>query len=210
MSAIREGDFLRGLFTWDTIQTEFVWARRGQAAPRPYREQSARLPGGSGVGQPAAFARFLIPQDTVLRYPAVVLLPDAATVGAAVTRADLLARHGFVVLLLPAPTRPDASDSVLIQQTNAALQTCRAEGSVDSSRVGVWVRGYQARAVAVGAATARLAVAFMILEGVPVASNAAAKPFQQLADSAFPVGPLRCRRYHGAGYRECSPPTCRH
>ena len=187
VSAIREGDFLRGMFTWDTIQTEFVWARRGQAAPRPYREQSVRLPRVGGVGRPKAFARFLIPQDTALRYPAVVLLPDAATAGAAATRADLLARHGFVVLVMPAPVSPTAPDSILIQRTKAALQTCRAEGSVDSSRVGLWVRGRQAPAVAVGAAGARPAVAFVIFEGVPVASNADAKPFQQLARQRIPL-----------------------
>ena len=187
VSAIREGDFLRGLFTWDTIQTEFVWARRGQAAPRPYREQSARLPEMGGAGRPGAFARFLIPQDTALRYPAVALLPDAATAGAAATRADLLARHGFVVLLVPPPTSPNTPDSVLIQRTNVALQTCRAEGSVDSSRIGVWVRGRQAQAVAIGAAEARPVVAFVILEGVPVASSADAKPFQQLARQRIPM-----------------------
>ena len=187
VSAIREGDFLRGMFTWDTIQTEFVWARRGQAAPRPYREQSARLPGVGGAGRPEAFARFLIPQDTALRYPAVVLLPDAATVAAAATRANLLARHGFVVLLLPAPARPDTPDSVLVQRTSAALRTCRAEGSVDSSRVGVWVRGRQAPAVATAVAEARPAVTFVILEGVPIASNTAAKPFQRLARQRIPL-----------------------
>ena len=187
VSAIREGDFLRGVFTWDTIRTEFVWARRGQAAPRPYREQAVRLPGVGGVGQPKAFARFLIPQDTALRYPAVALLPDAATASAAATRADLLARHGFVVLLLPAPAGPAAPDSVLRRRAGAALRACRAAGRVDSSRVGLWVRGRQAPAVAAGAAEARPAAAFMILEGVPVASSAAAKPWQQLARRRIPL-----------------------
>ena len=186
VSAIREGDFLRGLFTWDTIRTEFVWARRGQAAPRPYREQSARLPEVGGTG-PETFARFLIPQDTALRYPAVVLLPDAATAGAAAARADLLARHGFVVLLLPASARPTMPDSVVSRRTIAALQICRAEGSVDSSRVGVWVRGRQAPAVATAVAEARPAAAFVLLEGVPIASNAAAKSFQQLARQRIPL-----------------------
>lgn len=179
VNAVREGDFLRGIFTWDTIQTQFVWVRRGQAASRPYREQSIQLPGMAAGGA----ALLLIPQDTAQRYPAVVLLPDLPTVGAAATRADLLARHGFVVLVAPAVATDSLSlaDSVAYRTTAAALAACRAESSIDTARVGLWVRGGNAALAARAALRAHSKCRFAVLEGVPVAARAGAQPYQQLA-----------------------------
>lgn len=179
VNAVREGDFLRGIFTWDTIQTQFVWVRRGQAATRPYREQSVRLPGLATK----SMASLLIPQDTAQRYPAVVLLPDQTTAGAAATRADLLARHGFVVLLLPAVAADSASaaDSVAYHTTAAGLAACRTESSIDTARVGLWVRGANAALAARAALQAQSNCRFAVLEGVPVVSRAQAQTFQLLA-----------------------------
>jgi len=187
VSAIREGDFLRGIFTWDTIQTEFVWARRGQAVERPYREQAVQLTGISAGEGNSLLARFLIPQDTALRYPAVALLPDIATAGAAAARADLLARHGFVVLLVPPLAVANTTDSLGLRLAKAAITVCRAEKSVDSSRVGLWVRGPRAGLAVLGASQLQPPVAFLVIEGVSIQSAAEAKPFQQIARQRIPI-----------------------
>jgi hypothetical protein len=39
ITAIREGDFLRGMFTLDSVRADFVWVRRGQPEPRSYQEK---------------------------------------------------------------------------------------------------------------------------------------------------------------------------
>ncbi|UOR05315.1 hypothetical protein MUN82_20580 [Hymenobacter aerilatus] len=178
VNAVREGDFLRGIFTWDTIQTQFVWVRRGQAAARPYREQSVRLPGLAAT----SMASLLIPQDTAQRYPAVVLLPDQATAGAAATRADLLARHGFAVLLLPAVATDSATaaDSLAYHTASAGLAACRTESSIDTARVGLWVRGANAALATRAALQAQPNCRFTVLEGVPVQTRAQAQPYQLL------------------------------
>jgi len=179
VNAVREGDFLRGIFTWDTIQTQFVWVRRGQATARPYREQSVKLPGIAGGGD----ALLLVPQDTAQRYPAVVLLPDLLTAGAAATRADLLARHGFVVLVAPAVAADSLSlaDSVAYHTAAAALAACRSESSIDTTRVGLWVRGSNAALAVEAVLRTQPKCRFAVLEGVPVTSRAEAQPYQQLA-----------------------------
>ncbi|UYZ62845.1 hypothetical protein [Hymenobacter weizhouensis] len=179
VQAIREGDFLRGAFAWDSIRTDFVWVRRGPAPELGFREQplTLQLPGG------AQTAALLIPDDTLTRHPAVAFLPTG--VAAARQRAVYLARRGFATLLLPGPVV--AADSAAAHLTAAALAGLRQHPAVDSARVGVWVRGALAAQVATAAAQAQPAAAFVLLEGAPANTPAEAQPFQVLARRRVPV-----------------------
>lgn len=175
VQAVREGDFLRGVLSWDTIQADFVWARRGEAAPRGLREQV--LPGPGSL-------RLLLPDDTLPQHPALVLLARPATRTAAAQRALYLARQGVATVVLPLPAA--TPDSVAGRTAAALLATLRHQPAVDTLKLGYWSRGADGLVVAAAAAQVP-APAFVVLEGAPAATRAAAQPYQVLARQRIPV-----------------------
>ncbi|MBC6697082.1 hypothetical protein [Hymenobacter sp. BT190] len=180
VSAVREGDFLRGVFTLDSIRTDFVWVRRGKAQPRPYQLDTLQVPASRLA------LLVLVPTDTLGRHPAIALFADDTHQGAARLRADQLARQGFVTTVVSVAAGTPA-DSVALQAAAATLQALRRHSAVDALRVGMWARG-AAALVAVPAATlAKPRAAFMVLENVPVTSADDARPLQQLAQRRVPV-----------------------
>ncbi|WP_157807530.1 hypothetical protein [Hymenobacter chitinivorans] len=182
VTAIREGDFLRGVFTLDSIKAEFVWVRRGQAAPRSYQPQAWAF---QAAGK-AQRLTLLVPADTVSRHPAVALLADETSAAAAQARADLLARQGFVTVVVPTAKVPEG-DSTSIRSVAAVFQALRHQASVDSTRVGLWLRGPGARELVLATGLTQPAASFVVLENVAVASGEEAKPFQQVSRLRIPV-----------------------
>lgn len=182
ISAIREGDFLRGVFMLDSIKADFVWVRRGKAQPRAYQPRQSALPASQGLPALA----LLVPQDTVERHPAVALFAGPATQPAARHRAAQLARQGFVttVVMLPQPAVP--ADSAVLQMAARVLEALRREPAVDTMRIGMWAGG-NAAAIVPAAVLARPQAAFVVLENVPVASMEEARPFQLLSRQRIPV-----------------------
>ncbi|SNR45832.1 hypothetical protein [Hymenobacter mucosus] len=181
IQAVREGDFLRGVLTWDSLRTDFVWVRRGDAASRGYREQSVRL-GLPGYSQPLAI---LFPDDTLAKHPAIALVPPLAATARATTQAARLARQGYVTVVVPvtAPSPVAAgTDSVATQVASAALTLLRTQTGVDSSRVGIWGSGVASSAVALAAATSQPQAAFVVLEAAPATTAAEARQYRVLGE----------------------------
>lgn len=172
LQAIREGDFLRGVLSWDSVQADFVWVRRGEAAPRTYREQSLKL------GASKQFATLRFPEDTLATHPGVVLLNIPAA------QAARLTQQGFVTLVLPPPAAPD---SALVQTLGAALTALRTQPAVDSSRVGLWSRGLVAPWVVQAATQAQPQAAFVVLEGAPANTLAEATVYRALGQQRIPT-----------------------
>ncbi|GAA3924250.1 alpha/beta hydrolase family protein [Hymenobacter algoricola] len=180
VDAIREGDFLRGLFTTDSVKADLLLVRRGKPEPRPYREVPLRFRSGTLM----LTGTLLVPDDTLRRHPAVVLLADTRTPHQRDLRAyaDLLVRHGFVALVYdrrdakqtrrqPGPhSVQDLADDAL-----AAVRATRQSPAVDSLHVGLWGLGQGGHVAALTAATAKKAVAFVVAvsgPGVPLATVA--------------------------------------
>ncbi|MCA8831768.1 hypothetical protein LF252_14130 [Hymenobacter sp. BT728] len=175
VQAIREGDFLRGVVSWDSIQADFVWARRGEAAPRGVREQA--LPGPQKL-------HLLLPDDTLAQHPAVILLANPAVQAAAAQRATYLARHSIAAVVLPLPAQ--TPDSVAGRTAATVLVSLRRQPGIDSLKTGYWGRGGSALAVA--AATGQQPVpAFAVLEGTPAATREAAQPYLVFGQRRVPV-----------------------
>ncbi|UOQ53391.1 hypothetical protein [Hymenobacter cellulosivorans] len=182
INAIREGDFLRGIFTLDSIKTEFVWVRRGQAAARAYQEKAFPAPTNGSAQQ----LTLLIPVDTITRHPAVALLADEASAAAAAARADLLARQGFLAVVVPTAKVPEG-DSTSIRSVAATFQALRKHPAIDSTQVGLWLRGPGAAELVLVTGLLEPAASFVILENVAVSSADEAKPFQQVSRQKIPV-----------------------
>ncbi|GGE97928.1 dienelactone hydrolase family protein [Hymenobacter cavernae] len=179
VEAIREGDFWRGTLTTDSAQAELLLVRRGKADPRPYGTQGLTI----RYGTQNMRSTLRLPDDTVRRHPAVVLLPDSATNLNQV--ADLLARQGFATLITqPAPTTPDSAAG---QMAQAALATLRATPSVDTTHVGLWVTGKNAPRALALATRGKASPAFVVVQAVPVSSAEAQQPFRALARQRIPV-----------------------
>ncbi|TGE19946.1 hypothetical protein [Hymenobacter elongatus] len=183
VTAIREGDFLRGVFTLDSLKAEFVWARRGQAAPRAYQAQAFAVRAAGRTERLTVF----VPADTAVRHSAVVLLAAGPAAAPALARADMLARQGILTVLVPFAQPPADADSAALQRVAAILQALRKEPSVDSMQVGLWLRGAGAGALVAAAGLAQPAATFVLLENVPATTAAATKPFQQLSRQRIPV-----------------------
>ncbi|MCB2376233.1 hypothetical protein LGH70_01475 [Hymenobacter sp. BT635] len=177
VNAIREGDFLRGVFTLDSVKTEFVWVRRGQAAARVYQEKAFAF---QLQGQSQRLT-LLVPTDTSSRHPVVALLADAASAGSAATRADLLARQGFLAVVVPLTAPVSETDSAALYRAVAVVQALRKEPSADSTQIGLWLRGSSAAALVGAAGLAQPKAAFVVLENVPAASTVQARPFLQVS-----------------------------
>lgn len=182
LQAVREGDFLRGVLSWDSARTDFVWARRGEAAPRPFREQTLAVRSAGG----AQAAQLRLPDDTVAHHPALVLVAQPQTLAAAQTRAAYLARRGFVTLVVTAATPASPADSGAYHTTAVALSALRRQTAVDSGRVGCWVRGQLAPQVA-AAASQPGSAAFVVMEAVPAATWEQAAAYLPLSRQRVPV-----------------------
>ncbi|TGE09963.1 hypothetical protein [Hymenobacter fodinae] len=174
LQALREGDFLRGVLSWDSAQVDFVWVRRGEAAPRGYREQAIKLR-DAGLGQSATLR---LPEDTIARHPAVVML------GIPAAQAVRLTREGYVTLALPATVPTDSGATAAV---GAALALLRTQAAVDSSKVGIWSRGPAAPWAVAAAAQAQPQAAFVVLEGAPARTVAEAKAYQVLSQQRIPA-----------------------
>ena len=182
ISAIREGDFLRGVVALDSIKADFVWVRRGKALPRAY--QTKQLPAVAALSLPAL--TLLIPQDTLASHPAVALFAAPAAQPAARLRAAQLASQGFVATVVALPQALPPADSAMLQSAVQVLRALRRAPAVDTMRVGLWARG-TAAAVVPAAALARPKAAFVVLEIVSIASREEARPFQLLSRQKIPV-----------------------
>ncbi|MBD2714384.1 hypothetical protein KBK19_04990 [Microvirga sp. STR05] len=179
ISAIREGDFLRGVFALDSIKADFVWVRRGKALPRAY--QTKQQPAARGLPS----LTLLIPQDTLASHPAVALFAGPAAEPAARLRAAQLAGQGIVATVVVLPPAPQPADSALLQSAVQVLQALRREPAVDTLRIGMWAHG--TATVVPAAVLARPKAAFVVLENVPVSSMEDARPFQLLSRQKIPV-----------------------
>ncbi|RFP67088.1 hypothetical protein D0N36_00985 [Hymenobacter lapidiphilus] len=158
VQAVREGDFLRGVVNWDSVRADFVWVRRGEAPAPGFLDTTLTV---AVPGQPALRLRLLLPDDTLPRHPALVLLASATDGPAAARRATHLARRGIVTLLLP----PSAADS---------------------GRVGYWGRGTVAPRVA-EAAGQQPQPGFAVLEAAAAATHAEAAAYQVFNQQRIPV-----------------------
>ncbi|WP_156126430.1 alpha/beta hydrolase family protein [Hymenobacter sp. DG25B] len=182
VNAIREGDFLRGSFLLDSLRAEFVWVRRGPAAPRQYQEQAVRLQ----AGNQRQIATLYLPEDTVARHPVMVVLPDSVTSAVGPARAAWLARQGVASLLLaPAASKNAPTDSSARQWVEAAFSALRTTPTIDTARVALWVRGTAATQVVKSVARPR--PVGIILEAVPLASAAEAQAYKALSRQRIPT-----------------------
>ncbi|QIX61134.1 hypothetical protein HER32_08055 [Hymenobacter sp. BT18] len=191
ISALREGDFLRGVLQLDSIRGEFVWVRRGEAAPRPFREQAVRLP-GLGV------ATLYLPVDTLATHPVVVSW--APTTSPNLDRVMRLGKAGWATLLL-APAAA-GTDSVVARQTVVALRWLRGRPEADTTRLGVWTVGSTAAEAAVGASQGK--AAFLVVEQAALTEETMLAPFRQLARLRIPVFGLYAGRDTALNVRESS------
>ncbi|SHI72136.1 Alpha/beta hydrolase family protein [Hymenobacter daecheongensis DSM 21074] len=184
VEAIREGDFLRGLLTTDSVKADLLLVRRGKPDPRPYRETPVRFRSG-----PLTLAgTLLIPTaDTLRRHPAVVLLHSSASPHQRALRAyaDLLARHGFAALLYDRrdAARPPAipSPPELAEDALAAVQALKRNAAVDSVHIGLWGIGQGGHVAALAAGGPGKKVAFVVAVSGPGVPLATATRFQAMA-----------------------------
>jgi len=179
VEAIREGDFWRGTLSLDSAQAELLLVRRGKAEPRPYGTQPLLI----RYGAQNMRSTLRIPDDTLRKHPALVLVPDSATDLS--QTADLLTRNGFATLITQAaPTMPDSAAG---QMAQAALATLRATPGVDTLHVGVWVVGEQAPLALSLATQGKSKPVFVVAQAVPVGSAATQQPFRALARERVPT-----------------------
>lgn len=182
VTAVQEGDFLRGVFSMDSIRADFVWVRRGQPEARAYQQK--QLAAQPRLGTPAL--TLLVPNDTISQHNAVALFTDAAHKGATTARAAQLARQGFLTTVVT--VQPTAlPDSATLKAAAAVLVALRRAPATDTTHIGLWVSGSTAVAVAPAATLPKPAAAFVVLENVPLESAEEAKPFQVLARQRIPV-----------------------
>lgn len=179
VQAVREGDFLRGILSWDSVRADFVWVRRGEVPAPGFRDTTLTV---AVPGQPAQRLRLLLPDDTLPRHPALVLLASAADGPAATRRAAHLARRGIVALLLPPVALADSGAAWPV----AALAALRQQAAVDSGRVGYWGRGATAPRVAVAAGQVPQP-GFAVLEAAAAATRAEAAAYQVFNQQRIPV-----------------------
>jgi len=182
VDAIREGDFLRGLFTTDSVKADLLLVRRGQPDPRPYRAQPVRFRSGTLT----LSGTLLIPDDTIRRHAAVVLLPDtdAPRQRDLSATADLLARQGFAALVYDrrdAGKPGTAGVQELADDALAAVRAVKANAAVDSLRVGFWSVGQGSHAAALAAGPPGRKVAFVVALAAPGSSPAAMSQLQTAA-----------------------------
>ncbi len=183
ITAIREGDFLRGVFTLDSARVDFVWVRRGQPEPRPYQEK--QLPTLAALAAPPLTV--LLPNDTASQHAAIALFADSTHLAAATARANQLTRQGFITTVVPVNLAAELPDSATLRSATAVLLALRHAPTTDTTQIGLWAYGAVAAAVAPAASVVAPPATFVVLENVPVASLQQAKPFQALTRQRVPV-----------------------
>lgn len=183
ITAIREGDFLRGVFTLDSVRADFVWVRRGQPEPRPYQEK--QLPAQPALNIPPLTV--LVPNDTATQHAAVALFADAAHQAAATARASQLTRQGFVTTVVAVNPVAELPDSATLRTAATVLLALRRAPTTDTTKIGLWATGDAAAAITPAATLVKPQAAFVVLENVPVTSPEQAKPFQGLTRQRVPV-----------------------
>lgn len=182
ITAVQEGDFLRGVFTLDSVRADFVWVRRGQPEARTYQQK--QLAAQPRLGAPSL--TLLVPNDTISQHSAVALFTDATHQGTATARAIQLADQGFLTTVVTvAPTA--LPDSATLRTAAAVLLALRRAPATDTTRIGLWVSGSIAAAVAPAATLPKPVAAFVVLENVHITSSEEAKSFQVLARQRIPV-----------------------
>jgi hypothetical protein len=155
----QQGNFWRGTLAVDSVTYPTLLVRRGPPEPAVYRVRRDEVAGPSGV------ALLFSPADESLPGPALALFPTAATATTAPAWADVLARNGYVVLLLP------AADTLPAIALGAALTYLHRVPGVDTARVGAWVAGPRATQLAalLDAPTGTPpAPAFIVAEAAPL------------------------------------------
>lgn len=183
ITAIREGDFLRGVFTLDSVRADFVWVRRGQPEPRSYQEQ--QLQPSAAVG--AKPLTVLVPNDTATQHAAIALFADSAHQAAATARANQLTRQGFVTTVVMVRPSAELPDSALLRTAAAVLLALRRAPTTDTTQIGLWTNGAVATSVLPAATLVTPRAAFVVVENVPVTSVEQAKPLQGLTRQRVPV-----------------------
>jgi hypothetical protein len=183
ITAIREGDFLRGILAQDSARADFVWVRRGQPEPRSYQEK--QLPAQANLNAPALTV--LVPNDTASLHSAVALFTDATHQNVANARANQLAGQGFITTVVTVAPATSPEDSTALRTATTVLLALRRAPPIDTTRIGVWARGTTAAAVVPAATLVSPRAAFVVLENVPVSSADAAKPFQALSRQRVPT-----------------------
>ncbi|HEX8349457.1 MAG TPA: hypothetical protein VF598_05835 [Hymenobacter sp.] len=179
IEAIREGDFWRGTFATDSAQADLLLVRRGKADPPSYGTQALTIRYGSQNMR----STLRLPDDTLRKHLAVVLLPDSTT---NLNRtADLLARQGFATLITQAA--PATPDSAAGQMAQAALATLRATPGVDTMRVGLWLTGAKAPLVLATSTRGKVKPSFVVVQAVPVASSETQRFFRDLTRQRISV-----------------------
>ncbi|MDO7854446.1 hypothetical protein [Hymenobacter convexus] len=171
-----EGDFWRGTLAVDSARATTVLLKRGNATPNTYHVEE--MPQANGP------AWLFAPADAGTLGPALALLPDSATAGAAPLWADALAREGIIVLIMPvAGAATPATETPRLQ---AALRLLRNTPGADTANVGAWAAGPRAGALAQAVAPGGPRVAYLIAQNVPVSpENRAA--FRELKNRKLPV-----------------------
>lgn len=168
-----DGDFWRGTLAVDSTSLPLILLKRGAPDPSSYRV--------GAVLQPDGQSWLFVPTDTDTPGAAVALLPDAATAPTAALWADVLARAGIIVLLLP-PSADSATAATETPRLRAALRLLRATPGADTASLGVWAAG--SRAVALAAAGPHLA--FFIAQN-PLVDATTRPAFRELRNHQLPV-----------------------
>lgn len=127
-----EGNFWRGTLTLDSVRYPLLLVRRGDPEPAVYRVHHDEVAGTTGP------ALLFSPADESLPGLALALFSTPGTALAGPSWADMLARQGHTVLLLP------AADTLAAPALANALALLRRTPGVDTARVGAWVSGQPA------------------------------------------------------------------
>jgi len=124
-----QGNFWRGTLRLDSVRYPLLLVRRGDPEPAVYRVRRDEVAGASGP------ALLFSPADESLPGLALALFSTPGTALAGPSWADMLARQGHTVLLLP------AADTLAAPALANALALLRRTAGVDTARVGAWVSG---------------------------------------------------------------------
>lgn len=183
VEAVHEGNFLRGEFITDSLQAELLLVRRGQPEPRAYREEKMTFRSG-----PLSLAgTLLLPNDTLKRHPAVVLLHGSGTPRQSdlLAYAVLLAKNGFAALVydrrdakLPAAQPREYSHDDLAADALAVVRGLKTRTAIDSNQVGLWGISQGAHVAALVAGQAGKPVRFVVAISGPGVNYATVGRYQ--------------------------------
>jgi hypothetical protein len=167
-----QGNFWRGTLRLDSVRYPLLLVRRGDPEPAVYRVRRDEVAGTSGP------ALLFSPADESLPGLALAFFSTPGTALLAPSWADMLARQGHTVLLLP------AADTLTAPTLANALALLRRTAGVDTARVGTWVSGRPAG-----------------LLPLLLAENTASRPAFVVAHN-MPAPPLATRRdWHSLAQR---------